>query len=722
MKKKIQQILKSVFGYDEFRDLQQTLILNVLAKKHSLGIMPTGSGKSICYQIPALIFPGLTVVVSPLISLMKDQVDQLRELGIKATYLNSSLPRSEYEDIVSDISRSKYKLLYIAPESLLTDRILWLLKSTDVSLITVDEAHCISEWGHDFRPEYRQLADLRDHFPQAAFLALTATATKTVRIDIAHILKIDSPNVFVSSFNRPNLYLAVELKTDAHRQIIDFLKFFPNESGIIYCATRKQVDEYTHFLQQKGLSVLPYHAGLTDSQRLHNQENFSRDDVQIMVATIAFGMGINKPNIRYILHTDLPKNIETYYQQIGRAGRDGEPASCLLLFNYGDLIKIKYFFKEKSETEQVHENNLLQQMLRFCETDVCRRQILLNYFGEEYAETNCQNCDNCLTDDQEKTDLTVQVQKFLSCIWRTKELFGANYIINILRGSKDKRLLENRHDQLSTYNIGTEHSKRQWNELYSKLISARIITREEHYGSLKLTPKAWDILKNKTTYMGKLRPDTKPEKPVPIEKIELEYDQNLFELLRAERKRIANQKNVPPYVIFPDKTLHELAYYFPQSEESLLSIHGIGEIKAISYAPLFLPLIQKYAAEHSISEISKRGSAKKKSSTLKYFHTAELFNSGKLIHQISEELGIGTETIIRHLYAYLQAGHKLNRIPDEQDNFPDLKEIEVSFPYFQSLGTEFLKPIFEALNGAIPYEILRKARLIYLIMNSNSYT
>jgi len=615
MKNKIKQILKSVFGYDEFRDLQETLIMNVLAKNHSLGVMPTGSGKSICYQIPALIFPGLTVVVSPLISLMKDQVDQLLELGVKATFLNSSLPRVEYENIVSGISRAQYKLLYIAPESLLTDRILWLLKTTDVSLITVDEAHCISEWGHDFRPEYRQLADLRDHFPKAVFLALTATATDNVRLDIARILKIDSPNVFVSSFNRPNLYLAVELKTDAHRQIMDFIKDFPQESGIIYCATRKQVDEYTHYLQQKGLSVLPYHAGLTDSQRLHNQENFSRDDVQIMVATIAFGMGINKPNIRYILHTDLPKNIETYYQQIGRAGRDGEPASCLLLFNYGDLIKIKYFFKEKSETEQVHENNLLQQMVRFCEADVCRRQILLQYFGENYREPNCQNCDNCLTSDQEKTDLTVPVQKFLSCVWRTGELFGANYIINILRGSTEKRILENHHDQLSTYNIGTDLSKRQWNELYSKLISARIILREEHYGSLKLTPSAWEIMHGKSSYMGKLRPEHKPEKPIPAEKIKLDYDQNLFELLRAKRKKIADQKNIPPYVVFPDKTLHELAYYFPQSEESLLSIHGIGEIKARSYAPLFLPLLQKYAAEHSITEIFKKGSSKKKSRT-----------------------------------------------------------------------------------------------------------
>jgi ATP-dependent DNA helicase RecQ len=714
MKKKIQQILKSVFGYDEFRDLQQTLIMNVLSKKHSLGIMPTGSGKSICYQIPALILPGLTIVVTPLISLMKDQVDQLRELGVKATFLNSSLPRSEYENIISDISRKQYKLLYIAPESLLTDRILWLLKSIEVSLITVDEAHCISEWGHDFRPEYRQLADLRDHFPQAIFLALTATATDAVRLDIARILKITSPNVFVSSFNRPNLFLAVELKTDIHKQITEFIKEYQQESGIIYCATRKQVDEYTHYLQQKGLSVLPYHAGLTDSQRLQNQEKFSRDDVQIMVATIAFGMGINKPNIRYILHTDLPKNIETYYQQIGRAGRDGEPATCLLLFNYGDIIKIKYFYKDKSETEQIHENNLLQQIVRFCEADVCRRQILLQYFGEDYTKTNCQNCDNCLTDDQEKTDLTIPVQKFLSCIWRTNELFGAGYIINILRGSKEKRILDNGHDKLSTYNIGTELSKRQWNELYSKLVSAKIISREEKYGSLKLTPAAWDILNKKNTYMGKLRPETKPEKTVPIEKIQLEYDQELFSLLRLERKRIAVRKNIPPYVIFPDKTLYEMAYYFPQSEESLHNIHGVGEIKAKTYAPFFLPLIQKYAIDNNKAEIPKKG-RKAKTKPPKCYHTAELYNSGKTIPQIAAELNLSSKTILLHLHTYLKIGQQINRIPDHKDNFPNLREIEDTFPHFQELGTEFIRPIFEALNGKYSYDTLHQARLIYLI-------
>ncbi len=713
MKAKIQQILKTVFGYDEFRDLQQPLILNILAEKDSLGVMPTGSGKSLCYQIPALILPGLTVVVSPLISLMKDQVDQLREFGVKATYLNSSLERGSYENTISEISRQEYKLLYIAPETLLTDRIFWLLQGIPVSLITVDEAHCISEWGHDFRPEYRQLTILREKFPQAVILALTATATARVRYDISRILQIDQANMFISSFNRPNLFLEVNQKTDIMRQIIDFIKKYPEQSGIIYCATRKEVDNYTTKLQTKGYSVLPYHAGLSDRQRWENQEQFSRDDALIMVATIAFGMGINKPNIRYILHTDLPKNIETYYQQIGRAGRDGEPADCLLLFNYGDIAKIRYFFQEKDEKEQLHEKDLLQQMIRYCEADVCRRLIILQYFGEEYHQVHCGNCDNCQTDEQEKDDLTIPVQKFLSCIWRTNELFGANYIINILRGSTEKRILDNGHDKLSTYNIGLEFSKRQWNELFGKMVSARIIFRDHEHGSLKLTDKAWDILHGKVKYLGILRQEEKAEEKIPAEKIKLEYDHELFRILRLERKRIADQKNIPPYVIFPDKTLEEMAFYFPQSEESLLTIHGIGEIKARSYAPVFLPLIKAYAAENDKKEIFKKLRPTHK--TKNYIKTGDMFNAGKTIPQIAAELNFTEDTIISHLQSYLKSGNPLSHYPDQRDNFPALEDMTEIFSHFRQLGTDFLKPTFEALNGIIPYDLLRKARLLFLI-------
>ncbi len=713
MKAKIQQILKTVFGYDEFRDLQQPLILNILAENDSLGVMPTGSGKSLCYQIPALIFPGLTIVVSPLISLMKDQVDQLREFGVKATYLNSSLDRSDYENTISEITRHQYKLLYIAPETLLTDRIFWLLQGMKVNLITVDEAHCISEWGHDFRPEYRQLTILREKFPQAVILALTATATARVRSDICRILQIDHSNMYISSFNRPNLFLEVNQKTDIMRQIIDFIKKYPEQSGIIYCATRKEVDNYTAKLQSKDYSVLPYHAGLSDRQRWENQEQFSRDDALIMVATIAFGMGINKPNIRYVLHTGLPKNIETYYQQIGRAGRDGEPADCLLLFNYGDLAKIKYFFKDKDEKELVHETDLLQQMVRYCEADICRRKILLQYFGEDYQKLHCGNCDNCLTDEQERDDLTIPVQKFLSCIWRTNELFGANYIINILRGSTEKRILDNGHDKLSTYNIGLELSKRQWNELFGKMVSAGIIFRDPEHGSLKLMDKAWDILHRKVKYFGILRQEEKAEEKIPTEKIKLEYDHELFRILRLERKRIADQKNIPPYVIFPDKTLEEMAFYFPQSEESLLTIHGIGEIKARSYAPVFLPLIKEYAAENDKKEIFKK--IKPTHKTKNYIKTGDMFNAGKTIPQIAVELNFTEDTIISHLQSYLKSGNPLSHYPDQRDNFPALEDMTEIFSHFIQLGTDFLKPTFEALNGIIPYDLLRKARLLFWI-------
>jgi len=709
MEKKIRQILKTVFGYNEFRDLQEPLIRNLLNKNDSLGIMPTGSGKSLCYQIPALIFEGLTIVVSPLISLMKDQVDQLIEYGIKATCLNSSLPKSKYEATISEISRKDYKLLYVAPETLLTDRLLWLLQGIPVSLITVDEAHCISEWGHDFRPEYRQLTLLREKFPSAVILALTATATTRVRHDIAQILKIKAENIFVSSFNRPNLFLEVDIKADIRRQMVSFIKKFPEQSGIIYCGTRKQVDEYTHFLGQHNFSVLPYHAGLSDAERWQNQETFSRDDVQIMVATIAFGMGINKPNIRYILHTDLPKNIETYYQQIGRAGRDGEPSQCLLLFNYGDIAKIKYFFRDKDEPSQRHETELLQQIIRYCEADVCRRQILLNYFGEEYKKQNCHNCDNCLTGDQEKEDLTIPAQKFLSCIWRTRQIFGASYIINILRGSSEKRILENNHDKLSTYNIGKELSKTQWMELYSKLASAKVIRRDPQHGSLILTDKAWDILNGKDKYLGRLR---KEEKPLLPEKIAIEYDEKLFQLLRQKRKLLADDKNVPPYVILPDKSLQELAFYLPHSQESLLSIHGFGETKCKVYAHHFLPIISEYAKLHNKKEIKK--SARQKT-THRYIEIGELFNSGNSIPEIAQKSSVTEDTVLKHLQTYVQFGNDLNRLPDSDDNFPSESVLNEILPRFKRLGSDFLKPVYESYQGTIPYETLRKARLIFLI-------
>ncbi|MCF7918411.1 MAG: DNA helicase RecQ [Candidatus Cloacimonetes bacterium] len=710
MHKKIYDLLASVFGYTEFRDLQEELIENILDGKDSLGIMPTGSGKSLCYQLPSLILPGMVIVVSPLISLMKDQVDQLRELGIKATFLNSSQDRWEYEETIAAILAGKFRLLYVAPETLLLERTLNVLQSLKISLITIDEAHCISEWGHDFRPEYRQLTILREKFPDSIILALTATATKQVRHDIAHILGIDPANIFISSFNRPNLFLEVDIKTDVLRQILDFIKKFPQQSGIIYCSTRKQVDTLTRELQQRNYSVLPYHAGLTDAQRWENQEKFSRDDALIMVATIAFGMGINKPNVRFIMHSDLPKNIETYYQQIGRAGRDGEPAQCLLLFNYGDIGKIKFFFQEKSEEELIHANNLLTEMIRYCEADVCRRVLLLKYFGETAAAEHCGNCDNCQLSEQELEDLTLPAQKFLSCMWRTGELYGANYIIQVLRGSRDQRILARHHEELSTYNIGNELSKNQWLELSGKLHSGGIIRREEEHGSLKLTPKAWDIMKNNEKLLGKLHQEHKPDKVETRD-----YDVELFEILRRERKRIADEKRVPPYVIFADKSLQDMAIYYPQTEASFLQMHGVGAAKCAAYAQVFLPLISDYAREKGKTEIFKgiRTLAKKR-----FEEVSEKFNQGLTVPALAIEYNVIEDTIVKHLERYVQEGNRLQRVPGKEDNFPTSEEVEDLMRLFHRLGTGFLKPVYDAYEGKAGYDLLTKVRLLMECISS----
>lgn len=709
MLSRIYKTLKEVFGFEEFRDLQKTVITSVMQGNDCLGIMPTGSGKSLCYQLPSLLLPGMTIVVSPLISLMKDQVDQMHETGIKATFLNSSLEHWDYVETLSDISEKKYDILYVAPETLFLDRILNVLKALKISLITIDEAHCISEWGHDFRPEYRHLTRLREIFPDAVMLGLTATATHQVRNDIANILQIQHSHVFVSSFDRPNLFLEVELKTDVFAQILQFINRFDDQSGIIYCQTRKQVDQITKELQVRNISALPYHAGLSDAMRWANQEKFIKEDVQIIVATIAFGMGINKSNVRFIMHTDLPKNIETYYQQIGRAGRDGEPSHCKLIYNYGDIAKIQYFFKDKDDKEIKHAHKLLSAMIRYSEADVCRRTILLEYFGERYTKVNCENCDNCLLNEDDLEDLTVPAQKFLSCIWRTGEMFGAEHIIKILRGSNDKRIIQLKHDQLSTYNIGTEFSRKQWLELFGKLVSSGTILREERYGSLKLTEKAWQIMRSNQKFLGKLR-----RKETVAPKFEADYDQEMFEVLRKERKRIADEKNVPPFVIFSDKTLHEMATYFPQSESSFLDINGVGHAKCAAYAPSFLPLIKEYAQTNNVSEIQKNtplASQKKR-----YEEVADKFNQGMNIQKIMAFFDVKEDTVLDNLHKFLMNNGELARLPDKDDGFPDLNEVQEIIDFFKNSKSLFLKPAYDFFNGKYEYDYLRKALILSIIL------
>ncbi len=597
LKLQAEKKLQEIFGYDKFRKNQYEIIERVLNRENCVVIMPTGSGKSLCYQIPALVLDGLAVVISPLISLMKNQVMQLRELGVEADYLNSSLSREEYFEVIQKIRQGETEILYLAPETLALSNTIELLKSANVEFLAVDEAHCISEWGHDFRPEYRQIAEIRKELGNLPLIALTATATPQVQQDISKNLDLKKFELFKTSFNRENLFLEVMTKSEPEKQVTDFLNKFPNESSLIYCFSRKGVDNLTAKLVEKGYSALPYHAGLSNEERKINQEKFIKDDVQIIVATVAFGMGIDKPDIRCVIHYDLPKDIESYYQQIGRAGRDGANAFCLLLFGYQDVAKIKFLFQNKSGQELKIAYAHLDSMLDFAETEDCRRIILLNYFGEKYEIENCRTCDNCLKEKHEKEDLSIYVQKFLSCIYRTEQFYGSNHIIKILRGSKDKRILEKRHDQISTYGIGKELSAKQWLHLYRQMVRGNLLNVDSQFGSLKLTNKATNILKNRDKFLGNLIEDK-----ILLKKRETikNYDVKLFEILRKKRKEIADEMNLPPYTIFHDKTLIEICNYYPQTHQELLKITGIGKAKSDKYAELLFEIIIPYCRENDI--------------------------------------------------------------------------------------------------------------------------
>jgi len=711
-------ILKETFGYDTFRPLQREVIENVLNKRDTLAIMPTGGGKSLCYQIPALIFDGLTVVVSPLIALMKDQVEQMRAVGVPALFLNSTLSPEAYQENMEYVRHGETRLLYLAPETLLTPRIFELLASVRVDCFTIDEAHCISEWGHDFRPEYRQLVDVRRRFPKAVCLAFTATATPRVRADITASLGFNASNEFIASFNRDNLYIEVKPKSDPNIQTLRFLEKFKDQSGIIYCFSRKQVDDLSAYLAGKGYSVRPYHAGLEDNQRQRNQEAYIRDDAQIIVATIAFGMGINKPNVRFVIHYDLPKSLENYYQEIGRAGRDGLPAHCLLLYSYGDVAKLKYFIDQKEGAERRVAREHLDAIVRFAEDEVnCRRKPLLNYFGETYTSEKCQYCDNCNAEPPVLEDITIPAQKFLSCVKRTGERFGAGHVVDVLLGSKNEKVLKYEHDKLSTHGIGKELNQKQWMHLARQLAQMGYLTLEGEFHTLSLTSSAVDALHSRTKIVGQVQ-EVQERAPKKANVDELEYNHALFAILRAKRKELADEAGVPPYVVFSDRTLVEMAAYTPQTPSSLLSISGIGQVKARQYGETFLNLIREYCQKHSITERPRPAPVKKEKKQeagQRTIQVGESYNNGESIQNLMARHDVSVNTIIDHLTKFLVAGNPL-RQNDEISALASISPIlqNAVFDAFAETGTDFLKPAFDHLNGAVNYDDLKIIRLAYL--------
>ena len=598
------QVLKDVFGYDQFRPLQEEIINHILNRRDALIVLPTGGGKSLCYQLPALIFDGVTVVVSPLISLMQDQVMQLQQRGIHAVFLNSTLSHPEYVATMQRVKRGEVRLLYVAPETLMRPEILLMLDESNVACLAIDEAHCISQWGHDFRPEYRQLVSVRERFKAAVCVALTATATPRVREDIKQSLKIQEDNEFIASFDRENLFIVVEPKVDVSKQALEFLYAHRGESGIIYCQTKRQVESLAHELVEHGISALPYHADLDSETRRQNQEAFINGDTQVVVATIAFGMGIDKEDVRFVLHAGLPKEPESYYQEIGRAGRDGHRAECLLLFSYGDVDTIHHFIDQGAPSEQAGRLERLRTLVDWATSIECRRKGLLAYFGEEYENQNCGMCDNCLNVEMERVDLTIPAQKFLSCVVRTKQIFGEAFIIDVLRGSKAQKVIENRADKLSVYGIGKEYSKEQWKRLALQFLQQELLNRNPQHGSLRLAQRGWAVLRDKEQFWGfavNLSDPIDEDSSDTISDEPSEYSHELFERLRTTRRELADAEHVPPYVVFHDRTLREMAAQLPQSVEALIQIPGVGTAKVQKYADVFLPVICIHCQEHGVA-------------------------------------------------------------------------------------------------------------------------
>lgn len=591
-----QEILKDIFGYDSFRPLQLEIIKNLLAGKDTLAIMPTGGGKSLCYQIPALIFKGITIVVSPLISLMQDQVSSLKENGVPAEFLNSSLEFSEYLETVKKLKNGEIKIVYVSPEGLASDKMMGIFHecSMPINCITIDEAHCVSEWGHDFRPDYLSISNVRKHFPNAVCLALTATATASVQQDIIKNLQLHRPTVFTASFNRKNIFLEVKPKKNALSQVIECIEKHKDESGIIYCFSRKSVDELTMKLHNEGYSVLNYHAGLSDIQRTKNQNLFIKDKVRIIVATVAFGMGINKPNVRFVIHYDMAKSLEEYYQEIGRAGRDGLESHALLLYSPGDIHKIRFFFNEAADPEK--SERLLQGMINYAKARTCRRRALLSYFGENFsgADTSADECcDICAAGPVNLTDVTIPSQKLMSCIFRLKQHYGAAYVIDVLLGSKQKRIMENHHNELSTWGIGKELEKSDWFELTDLLIETGYILKVGEYNVLAVSKMGALALTNRTQIKLPVQlnfkniinaPKQKPSfvlhKKNEFLKNLSEKDTELYNAIKQWRNSTAEKENIAPYMIFGDKTIEELVEKKPASEKELLSVFGIGTVKA----------------------------------------------------------------------------------------------------------------------------------------------
>ena len=724
-------ILKARFGYDSFRALQEEIIGNVLGRRDSLTLLPTGGGKSLCYQLPALIFDGITLVISPLIALMKDQVDALNANGIAARFINSSLPASEIEHVQAQVRRGLVKILYVAPERLALPAFRRFLHSLNLSLIAIDEAHCISEWGHEFRPDYRNLRQLRQDFPSVPVIALTATATERVREDIIGQLGLQRGRVFLSSFNRANLSYSVQPKASSWGHLTSLLDQRRSQSVIIYCFSRQETEDLARDLNALGLSARPYHAGLGPEVRRRTQEDFIRDQVPIIVATIAFGMGIDKPDIRLVVHYSLPRSLEGYYQETGRAGRDGLPSECVLFYSYADKARQEYFINQiEDAVEQRNARQKLAKMVEFAQVPSCRRRFILEYFGERWPEENCGGCDVCL-ESREEFDATEIAQKILSAVVRTGERFGANHIIQVLSGSREKRILELGHDRLSMYGIAKDVGRPELREIIGHICrrGGCWYGSEGDYPTLAVTAGGRQLLQGRqsvtlplprTAYAGYAPgngPNLGGSPAAPME-----YDEVLFEELRALRRRLADVRDVPAFVIFGDVSLRHMAESFPRSMEEFSRIHGVGEVKLEQYGPEFLEVIRGYSEVNGLpdrtgvsvkrqqpGEISGERERPESRRGATYDETKSLLEQRLSISQIAQRRGLGETTVIGHLERMAWQGVIL----DLEHLLPSAEKLDNIGAAFDVCGSDFLRPVREFLGAQCTYDELRLAR-IYL--------
>ncbi len=691
--------LKQFFGYTTFRPGQQQIVEEALQDRDLLIIMPTGGGKSLCFQLPALLKPGLTVVVSPLIALMQDQVDALVDNGIGATFLNSTLSWDAVRSREMAILNGKIKLLYVAPERLLAERFAPFLErvrsQVGISAFAVDEAHCVSAWGHDFRPEYRQIKQLRQRYPDIPMLALTATATKRVQQDIVQQLTLRQPSIHIASFNRPNLYYEIQPKQrQSYNQLFKKVQSYKG-SGIIYCLSRRSVEEVAFRLQKDGISALPYHAGMSDIDRSRNQNRFIRDDVQVIVATIAFGMGINKLDVRFVIHYDLPRNLEGYYQESGRAGRDGEPAYCTLFYRPGDIPRLDYFIDQKPDPrEQRVARQQLQQIRDYAEGTDCRRTILLRYFGERF-KGNCDNCDNCCH-PKPVEDWTIEAQKFLSCVARCRERFGMNHIIDVLRGSRKKKVEQNGHHLLSTYGIGRDKSVDAWKMLARSLLHQGLMDETtDGYRVLKLNKRSWEVLrKQRSVHIAITQtPVAKALSNVNPRTAEIEL---LFERLRKLRKQIADTQAIPPYVIFADSSLKLMAQIKPKTLEEFAQISGVTAHKLTQYGERFVSEVREFCQGQKLPVPLPSDSQ---------MVTLQLYQQGLSIEEIAEKRGYAPSTILTHLSELIEKNQPidLNRLVAAERQKPILQAI-------QNVGTNSLRSLREQLGEDYSYGEIRLVR------------